>query len=1442
MSNNRRLAVASRSRERALLILILFSLVAAVVTGIAPLPAALGPISSPSAQAQGGTCPAGSTFLTEFNWSSAPGGNDDPSTDGAIWGVNDKTKTWLDVGGSGLDVTIDMAGNLIDGTNGNTVGPGAVGTIDGFATSTNEIDNAPGVDDGVYGVDGAYGSNYLTVAMFSESSDDIATIDFNFSTPVFFANDFTVDDVDWMGHYTRALEPYDGFQDEVAFTAIDSSGSVPVVVTPLGTATNITGQSAKADVYDENLNGGLSPDDLGGQVLVSTPKPFTQLTLDYSNGPDDQAAELADPNNPSGTWDGVSNGHAIRLGGFTLCEPDPASLLLDKTAYLGHDSGASCTGLDLVAGAVPGENMTYCFEVTNTGTTYLDSYTIDDANLGLTAASVPPLGIVGAPAFPVAPGDTITLYYETGAPAADLLNTATAAAQPTYADGSIVPFQNPVTDDDTAQVTVVSPAVTLVKDVYVGHDTGAGCASATGSAAILPGIDITYCFTVTNSGDTPLTNLDVQDATLGSPTISSTVGPLPDPLLPGESVVLYFETTATTSFTNTAAVTADPALNDGTAIAGATSVTDSDTAVVTEESPSITIAKTVSTDGTCPGVEAVTQVVGDAISYCFTVANTGTTHLANVVIADADIPSFNPASLVPVSGSLSLIAPGASATVRYDTTATVDVQPNTASATGDPSDASGSSLNLGTVTDADTASVDVVAPAIELVKTVVPEGASCSGVDGSTLQVADGTNVVYCFTVSNTGDTDLTSLTIEDPSLGISGLAVTDLASGTSTTVATAPVAATDLTNVATAAGTPSVGATPIAGLAPISDNDDAIVDVLTPGVSLSKTVVGGTDASLCPGVESIDAGSGVGITYCFEVTNSGQSYLDLAGMTFSDTTLGIDATDLVAVGTITDPLPPSGTAMYAFTTTMGTTLTNTASLAADPVDALGDPLPGASPVTDDDIADVVLRSPAISIVKTAYAGHDTGTGCPGTDTTIVNTGASITYCFVVANTSSDAALEDVTIDDPTLGESYPGNLVLLSGDPTFLDIGESAVFYFETTSTSDVTNTADTAGTPVDASGNPIVAPAPTAQDDTFVDVVGAALLLEKTVYLGLDAGASCQGAELATGVNGTDVTYCFTVTNTGDTHLSGVAVSDTTLSVSLTSPVILAPGESVTLFTETTISGDLLNTATAAATPSTSGGAPLPGIAAPSDTDTAEVAEISPAVTIDKTVYNGSDTGASCGTATSSEIAVAGDTVTYCFVVSNTGDTYLDSVTITDPMLDFFDDYSVEQLAPNATFTVPVISTIQGDLKNIVQVSATPVSESGNLIVGVDAVTDSDPSEVAQTVYNANITVENTVYIGDNGGDSCITDIPKEKVTSFSGSKVTYCFRVTNTGETYLNHIRFSNPALSFSDNSMPMLPPGTSDIVYATGIITGTLENVVSVLAVSNFGEPRNDMPHL
>jgi uncharacterized repeat protein (TIGR01451 family) len=101
----------------------------------------------------------------------------------------------------------------------------------------------------------------------------------------------------------------------------------------------------------------------------------------------------------------------------------------------------------------------------------------------------------------------------------------------------------------------------------------------------------------------------------------------------------------------------------------------------------------------------------------------------------------------------------------------------------------------------------------------------------------------------------------------------------------------------------------------------------------------------------------------------------------------------------------------------------------------------------------------------------------------------------------------------------------------------------------------------------------------------------IQKTVALGHDNGASFgSSGELVSGLPGAQVTYYFKVTNTGATYLNDIAINDPNLGIDINDLTLLgaesntlplAPGEKVVYYYETTISSDLLNTATTIANP---------------------------------------------------------------------------------------------------------------------------------------------------------------------------------------------------------------------------------------------------------------------
>jgi len=1130
--------------------------------------------------------------------------------------------------------------------------------------------------------------------------------------------------------------------------------------------------------------------------------------------------------------------------------PEP-SVSISKTVYAGDDGGASCEGGDLVYG-VNGDTVTYCFTITNDGSTALSPVTFSDPDLGIDESDLS--GPVGDLAT-LARDESVTLHYVTQLDG-DLTNTASVTGTAVDGNGDPIPDVDPVTATDTAAVDEVTPALTVDKTIYRGHDGGALCAG--GETAIgVNGDEVTYCFTITNTGDTHVGPVTLDDATLGiDEGDMSVVDGDPALLAPGDSVTFIYETTLDGDLQNTVTATGPPTDPNGDPLPGVDPVEDTDTADADEVTPQVSVAKTVyrGADGGAgcgTAGESVTGLNGDAVTYCFVVANDGDTELAPVTLTDGDLGVDGSDLTVVGPGSLDSLAAGQSMTLYLETALDGDLV-NTAEVTGVPADGNGDPLpGIAVVEDNDTASVDSVGPAVLLNKSVYrghDAGASC-GAGGENLPALNGEAVTYCFGVTNSGDTVLAPVTVDDPDLGIDDTDMTVVGSGSLASLAAGETVVLyvettvdgDLLNTATATGTPAdAGGDPLPGLDPVDDDDTASVDEVAPGISVAKSVYRGHDsgAGCDTAGDLVRNVNGTPVTWCFVVSNDGD--VPLNPVTVVDGDLGVDQDDLTLASGSINPLAPGDSATLYLEGTIDGDLPNTATVGGIPTDPGGTPLPGIDPPTDDDTAEVDEVGPAVAVAKTVYAGHDDGAGCPGNELQRGANGAALTYCFSITNTG-DVTLTDVALDDGDLGIDQ-SEVTVLSGDLASLAPGDTVVAYIETVLDGDLVNTVTVSGTPVDGGGDPIDTDPPEATDTAEVEELTPSLAVAKSVYAGHSAGAGCEGEEKVVARSGDAVTYCFAVTNNGGATLAPVTVVDGDLGIDQDDmeiasgdPASVDPGDTVVLYFETTVGADLVNTATASGTPR-DGDDPLPGAESPTDDDTAEVDAIDPTIAVDKTVYRGTDVGAGCGTAGDLVYGRSGDAVTYCFTVTNTGDTHLAPVTLDDADLGMADadmvltSGSLDDLGPGDSAVLYVDSSIGGDLVNTVTAEGTPADAGGDSYPGLDPATASDTAEVRE--IDPQITVEKTVYDGQDDGAGCPG---VESVAGVTGGDVTWCFTVTNTGDTRLATVELDDDLLGVDGTDVTLvgggamptaLDAGQSVTVYFEGVIDGNLENVAGV----------------
>jgi len=326
-----------------------------------------------------------------------------------------------------------------------------------------------------------------------------------------------------------------------------------------------------------------------------------------------------------------------------------------------------------------------------------------------------------------------------------LVNTATATGEDELG--------LTVSGTDSHSVNILHPGIAITK---AGPD----------SAHV--GDTITYTYTVTNPGDTPLSGVSVLDDRAGVASYVSGDTNGDGKLDPGETWIFtatYTIPAPSGDITNTATASGTDALG--------LLVTDTVSWTVDVLHPGIEVTKS----GSLYAHE------GDRIIYIITVKNTGDCDLA-VTVSD------------PLLGGIiwtGVLSPGASQVIARDYTIPApssDIT-NTVTATGEDV------LGL-TISDTDSHLVDILHPGISLIKS----GPSSAHV---------GDTITYTYTVKNTGDCPLTNVSVVDDRLGtiVTGESLAVGEEKTFTANYTIPEGASDpLVNTATATGTDPLGRT----------------------------------------------------------------------------------------------------------------------------------------------------------------------------------------------------------------------------------------------------------------------------------------------------------------------------------------------------------------------------------------------------------------------------------------------------------------------------------------------------------------------------------------------------------------------------------------------------------------------------------------------------------
>ncbi|MFB7471316.1 hypothetical protein [Kitasatospora sp. NPDC056184] len=413
--------------------------------------------------------------------------------------------------------------------------------------------------------------------------------------------------------------------------------------------------------------------------------------------------------------------HGTADGAPITSPPAQATVPVVSTSSLGLTKRASTPGPVNV-----GDTVTYTYTVANTGATTLNSVKVADDHVTPVTCSGTTLG----------PGQSTTCtgtYVVTAADAVagHVTNVATADA---------LNPQGVHVESPPAQVTVEVVAVASL--------SLAKRASTAGPVDV--GDTITYTYTVTNTGTAAVHGLTVTDDKVSPVTCVATT------LAAGQGTTCsgsYVVTTADAVAGHVLNVATANGLNpEGGPVA---SPPAQETVPVTSVA-SLSLAKRASTAGPVD--------VGDTITYTYTVTNTGTAAVHGLTVTDDKVS--------PVTCVATTLAAGQSTTCTGSYVVT------------SADTAAGSVTNHATANGLDPQGRPVQSPQAQATVPVAGATSSLSLTKRADLPgpVHVGDTITYTYTVTNTGTTALTDLTVDDNRVSDITCAETSLAPGQSTT------------------------------------------------------------------------------------------------------------------------------------------------------------------------------------------------------------------------------------------------------------------------------------------------------------------------------------------------------------------------------------------------------------------------------------------------------------------------------------------------------------------------------------------------------------------------------------------------------------------------------------------------------------------------------------
>ncbi|KIQ66265.1 hypothetical protein TR51_00920 [Kitasatospora griseola] len=832
-----------------------------------------------------------------------------------------------------------------------------------------------------------------------------------------------------------------------------------------------------------------------------------------------------------------------------------------------------------------GDTVMYTYTVTNTGTAAVTDLAVVDDHVASVTCDVTTL----------APGASTLCHGSYVVTAADV--TAGHVTNTAHAEGKDPQGQGVTSPPGEATVPVVGIAELSIQK------------TADSAGPFHVGDTVSYTYTVTNTGTAAVNALKVADDHVVSVTCdSTTLNPGASTLCHGSYVVTAADVTAG-HVTNTAHA-------EGTDPQGQTVVSPPAEATVPVVGEALlTIEKIADSAGPFR--------LGDTVTYSYTVTNTGTAAVSNLTVVDDHVAS--------VTCDSTTLAPGASTLCHgsYVVTA-ADVT-------------AGHVTNTAHAVGTDPRGQEVVSPPVEATVTVVGEAALAiekSADSAGPFHLGD--TVTYSYTVTNTGTAAVSNLTVADDHVVPVTCGTTTLNPGQSTVchgsylVTAADVTAGHVTNTAHAEGTNPQGQTvvspqdeatvPVVGEAlltiekiadstgpfhlgdtvtytyTVTNTGTAVVHNLTvvddhvASVTCDATTLNPGASTLCHGsyvitAADVQAGHVTNTAHAAGTDPQGQQVVS-PSVEATVTVVGEAQLSMEKKSDTGGPFHVGDTVKYTYT------VTNTGTVAVHDVAVVDDHVtsvvcdattldPGASTVCH---GTYVITAADVQAGHVKNIAHASGVGPDGqsvksppveVDVPVVGeaqlsvekkadtggpfrVGDTVDYTYTVTNTGA-VVVHDVAVADDRVAS--------VACDATTLNPGASTVCHGSYTITEEdveaghVTNTARASG--VDPEGRPVES----GPSEVTVETTSGASSLSITKQS--DVSGSAQV--------GDTVTYSYTVTNTGTTVLTDVAVNDDRVAQVTCDARTLNPGGSTTchgtyvVTEEDAKAGHVTNTATA-------------------------------------------------------------------------------------------------------------------------------------------------------------------------------------------------------------------------------------------------------------------------